>query len=525
MYGLPVNLIRFLVLKIRNVMKIYLFCPLVSILLLARVVATAQDCELFVFLGSDTTLCSGDTLELKYIPPADSVNWVWSNGMNDTLIQITDSGTYYIDVFSTNCIATDSIVVNFIPLPIVLINADTVCSGSPTIFNNSSEYLPLAAFTWDFGDGTSSIDQSSHVSHIYAGSGGTFWASLTINHGFGCVGQDSINVLVNRKPLVETTAETVCETSPTIFLSDITNTLPGYMAFLYPQGGSDPIDISSNPTEVTQVYSQSGNYQAFVIVDNLNGCSDTAFVDLEVLTIPNASFVGLQSSYCAGDMSDTLRAATPGGMFTGENLDFLNDSMAIFKPEIPILGTITYEVSSSNGCSNQMIMEVVVNALPTVDLGNDTMISPGQSLVLINSVSAPDFLYLWSNGAITPTLTIQNPGYYLLQVTIAGSGCFAADTILVELNTPDRRLVRQPYQISIFPNPARDYVWVKMAAETSGQILLRLISSEGRILEEKEITAIADQPLNTFWALSHYPPGIYYIEVNRSYSVPLYIRN
>jgi len=62
-----------------------------------------------------------------------------------------------------------------------------------------------------------------------------------------------------------------------------------------------------------------------------------------------------------------------------------------------------------------------------VDLGNDTTLCIGSSLVLKSGNSA--FQYLWSTGSTDSTITVDTAGIYWLTVT--NGNCFASDTIII----------------------------------------------------------------------------------------------
>lgn len=68
---------------------------------------------------------------------------------------------------------------------------------------------------------------------------------------------------------------------------------------------------------------------------------------------------------------------------------------------------------------------------PVVNLGPDTTLCPGDSLVLI--ATNPNCTYLWSNATTDSTLTVNTTGTYSVTVTNS-SGCFGIDSINVSFN-------------------------------------------------------------------------------------------
>ena len=73
---------------------------------------------------------------------------------------------------------------------------------------------------------------------------------------------------------------------------------------------------------------------------------------------------------------------------------------------------------------------ITVTASRSVNLGNDTLITPpGQQIVLGSSVG-PFEQYTWNTGDTTKTITINDPGVYWLSATDL-AGCKSVDTLLV----------------------------------------------------------------------------------------------
>jgi hypothetical protein len=61
-----------------------------------------------------------------------------------------------------------------------------------------------------------------------------------------------------------------------------------------------------------------------------------------------------------------------------------------------------------------------------VDLGNDTVLCAGNSITLEGPIG--QFTYLWSNGQITPAITVNTPGFYWLSASDQ-SGCKVSGAI------------------------------------------------------------------------------------------------
>lgn len=91
----------------------------------------------------------------------------------------------------------------------------------------------------------------------------------------------------------------------------------------------------------------------------------------------------------------------------------------------------------SKGCSGQMKpVQVIVNPLPQVNLGNDTFYCAGTSLTLANQSNNANVDYLWNNNANTSSITINASGQYSIMATDQINNCINYDTVNITL-APD----------------------------------------------------------------------------------------
>jgi len=92
-------------------------------------------------------------------------------------------------------------------------------------------------------------------------------------------------------------------------------------------------------------------------------------------------------------------------------------------------GIYWVEVSNKDGCSFRDTVELVVNPLPKIDLGKDTMLCATNEIVLdAGNIGA---FYQWNNGANTQTiLAHEDDGQIWVNVTDA-NGCLGNDSIQI----------------------------------------------------------------------------------------------
>ncbi|QKG52772.1 gliding motility-associated C-terminal domain-containing protein [Hymenobacter sp. BRD67] len=80
----------------------------------------------------------------------------------------------------------------------------------------------------------------------------------------------------------------------------------------------------------------------------------------------------------------------------------------------------------------QRTQQIRVNALPALRLipRGDTALCYGESLTLHASPQPGGTVYRWQDGSTNPTLTVQQPGQYMLEIRNA-AGCTERDSIFV----------------------------------------------------------------------------------------------
>lgn len=96
-------------------------------------------------------------------------------------------------------------------------------------------------------------------------------------------------------------------------------------------------------------------------------------------------------------------------------------------------GSYTWRLSvvSDTGCITIQIGSIVVLPGPAVNLGNDTTLCQGDSIVLDAGSGAQS--YLWSDSSMGQTLVVSDSGTYHV-AAVDSNGCLARDTIRIDLS-------------------------------------------------------------------------------------------
>ncbi|MCB0791624.1 MAG: gliding motility-associated C-terminal domain-containing protein [Flavobacteriales bacterium] len=360
-------------------------CTVADTLVVAVVAAPVLD------LGNDTTLCAGTDLDLHVNLPGASV--VWSDGSSGSDLLVSAPGTYWATVTLGSCSATDTTTVTYLQaIPLDLGPDQTICSGSVVTLDAD---VPGSIALWSDGSNAPTLTIST---------AGTYWVDVSLN---GCLVTDTMVLNILPTPVIDLGPDTtICDGDMLV----LDATTPG-ATYLWQDGITTPI----------RAVSVAGNYMVTV---DLNGCmAQDAFL-LSMIPLPNID-LGSDTTLCTGAQL-TLSTLVPGAVH--------NWSDGSSGPTFDVLapGAIWLE-ESYQGCSASDT--VIVNMLDpgSVDLGPDTMLCPGQTLLL--TVIAPGTTITWEDGSNGPDHIVNMTGNY--SVTVNVGGCTAGDAIDVDyVNVP-----------------------------------------------------------------------------------------
>jgi hypothetical protein len=178
-------------------------------------------------------------------------------------------------------------------------------------------------------------------------------------------------------------------------------------------------------------------------------------------------------------------------------------------------GTYTVKVTSPIGCSNiSAPFQVHIHPNPAVNLGNDTAMLPGQTVIL--NAGAGFNSYLWSTGATTQTINASSATVavinYWVQVT-DNNGCKGGDTILIHfVNNPGLDENQTSPTIRIFPNPSDGLFVLEIQNLSEAQTDLEIYGIDGKSVMKKSLSSSKEvHPLQI--DAGHLDNGVYLIQV------------
>ncbi|MEZ4826987.1 MAG: PKD domain-containing protein [Bacteroidia bacterium] len=199
----------------------------------------------------------------------------------------------------------------------------------------------------------------------------------------------------------------------------------------------------------------NAGYYVVIVKDTLGFIArDTIQVSVSSTNVqlPTAQLI------CPGD-TVTLNANNPWanhvwlpGNIPGQTLDVYQT------------GVYTAVVTDSFGCVSIDSIAITVDFVPVVDLGPDTTICIGESIVLDAGAANPGTTYLWNFGnATSQTILVTAPGTYIVNLTTIAQ-CTTSDTMSLSVQlSPVVNLGPDRIECGVFTlnasNPNGTFLW------------------------------------------------------------------
>jgi len=205
---------------------------------------------------------------------------------------------------------------------------------------------------------------------------------------------------------------------------------------------------STGQTTPTITIDDAGAYSVVVT----NTCGTTAdTVVVELLTAPYVE-LGPNVEFCQNNVII---------LDADSNAVTYQWSTGAITPSIIVSLPGNYSVAATNECGTTTD-EINVSVIPdpTIELGQNFGICPGESVTLDATISNAS--YIWSTGATTPTISISSPGVYWVNAT---SACgVVSDQVIVydgalELNAGEDVQLCAGETATLMATGANEYEW------------------------------------------------------------------
>ncbi len=388
--------------------------------------------QLPVDLGPNDTICENTSLIISI---DGNYNFSWQDGSNESFFEVTEAGTYWVDVSDfQECALRDSIDIAISPRPETpeLTGETAYCEGETIeLFMNDFDN---ANYRYILPSGDIVSGQNLVINNAVPSQSGMYYGYYVEE---GCeTFNDSLEITISPAPEVDLGDDiSVCDDVEVVLDPGALNGDPEW------QDGS---------TTNTFSVQESGTY--ILTVTNDIGCSGKDTVEVVLRYTPATPVVTGDLVYCEGE---TIELSTPfeEGVFylwnrpdgtsfgTTENGEYVMENATLAADGI-------YSVNAQNlGCfSGTATFTIDVNPNPVFTLRSDTTICDEETIDIAGP--AGNESYSWNNSETTQNIT-AGAGIYELTVTDA-NGCTATDAVEITEQGPNAAFTVLP---SLIGNP------------------------------------------------------------------------
>ncbi|HRO41611.1 MAG TPA: PKD domain-containing protein [Flavipsychrobacter sp.] len=412
-----------------------------------------------LFSASPTIGCVPLTVLFKdtstNVPGAFSVsrNWSFGNGTaitpSDTITRLYPiAGMYNVQLIVTDNVGCKDTLMKpaYVevrkPLAGFVVDDSAACIGQVLTFTNNSTGVTFSSF-WDFGDGTTSTGVSPTKTYTTPG---IYTVKLIITDASGC--QDSLIKLSYISITKPTAAFTMSDTQAvcpplTVVFSNLSANGINYTWDFGNAGGSS----LQNPSTI---YSNPNLYQISLVVTDAQGCTDTAYDQVNVLGYagglsytPLYGCVPLEVTFTSNifgvptmiwDFNDGV--TMPVGTNTSVKHTYITPGA--YLPKL-ILSDNAGCINSSNGIDVIEVDDVIAGFVTTPACVNAPVTFTDTSFVYFRPVTN----WYWNfNGqqtstTKTPSYSFTSPGTYTVTLGATNThGCTDSVTKTIEVFTP-----------------------------------------------------------------------------------------
>ena len=299
---------------------------------------------------NQTSILSGD------------LNYEWDFGNGESSVETNpthnyeESGIYTVTLIVTSDSEGKDTVqksVEVYPNPDPDFTVQDICDGYPSYFTNNSNIKTgsISSYTWDFGDGTNSVQYNPVKQYLNAD---VYNVELRAISEKGCESSVIKEAFVRKNPLADFSFSNEC-LGVNVNISNHTKCDEGSVAY-YWQFGDGANSITENPDHN---YSGSGIYSVKLISRSSYQCLDSLSRYVTIFNLPQVD-AGIDTSVSRG-FSVTIQA-TGASIFDWSPAESL-DNPGVFNPVARPMETTTYSVRGIdvNGCENTDEVTVTVS--------------------------------------------------------------------------------------------------------------------------------------------------------------------
>lgn len=399
--------------------------------------------------SSADTICTGQQLKFTNtsVPNPTSSNWIFGDGGNSSALSPTKiyntAGIYLAKLISTysNCIDSAKKTILVLPkaTPDFTGGPKQICKV-PAVVNFQDQSGPAAvSWLWDFGDGTTSTQQSP--SHSY-NSYGVYDVKLTVTNANGCADSIKKTAFIKvQQPTIAMGSFTRRGCIPfTLKPSANVSTFDNVTGYLWNFGDG----TTSTLAKPTHVYNTQGKYTLSLTITTATGCSSTvSLVDsIWAGTHPVIDFNATPIPVCAKSPVTFTNLTAPADQYQWKFGDGGRSTKQDPVYEYILPGTFDVTLYAWNyGCLDSLTKPMYMTVFPPVARYRATPDCNNRLKYTFTDQSIQPLTWDWDFGDGT-TSTQQHPvhffpalGSYNVRLIVTNGSC--QDTITKTIRTID----------------------------------------------------------------------------------------
>ena len=364
--------------------------------------------------STDLSICPTQTTPLS-VTNVSGVSYQWllngsaiTNATNNTL-QANQIGNYSVKVTNSSLGCTDTtavVAITGVAAPIVSAGQNqTVCGGTSV----SMTATGANTYSWNNGTTGSTLtiqvgNTASTINYVVTG----------LDNTTVCSAKDTVVIVVNGLPQINAGANFQACSNDSITLA-----ANGGTSYVWNNGVTNNVTFNLSTTTTFNVTGTDSN-----------GCTNTDDITVTINSAPQLT-TGNNVTICANNAPVQLTATSNEG-----GLTYLWSTGASTQ-QISVNTSAIYSATATNtfGCSSSDSVQVTVNALPSLTLGQDQSVCSNDLPAILNAQSsATGLVYVWSTNQSTQQIQVNSSGTYSVTVT-DGNGCESTDAVAVQTLT------------------------------------------------------------------------------------------
>jgi gliding motility-associated-like protein len=445
----------------------------------------------FTYQSSDGLYCSPVNVQFTHTATGNPTGFIWSfgNGQGSTAanpsVIYTAAGSYTVKlivVYDNLAVeSSQTIVINSGITATLTANRNYICT--PGIINFSAgSNGNIAAYEWDFGDGTplttTSIPTIGHTFSVI----GNYTVKVKLTDASGCSARSSYDVVYKKPPLATSILPTAGCIPALVNFSAVPDIPAGTTVTNYTWnfGDGSPV-LNTASGNVSKTYTAVGSYVPSVSFTTNEGCSNSFTFDTIAYGIPPTNIAARpdKAVYCGSETPVFVAQATNANQYFWDYGDGTTALVfdTITSHNYATLGFKTVSVFPYfNGCigSGTSFQIEIIGVIASFNFSNTC--GSKQDFSFTNTSQGIISSYLWNFGDGSSTETTSNTshsfgaGSFLvsLNITDSISGCSNLTSAIIysgnsTLSNPDSSICRNTNTTFTLSNdqdnPAATYTW------------------------------------------------------------------